>query len=81
VLLKAPSARWIGPGAAEIDLDAEEQAALAVLAGSGLIPPLRLVPSSAEEGEIGASDAHWAAGTPGFDHPDERPDEGRRTAV
>lgn len=31
------------PGAG-VDLDRAEQAALAVLAGSGLIPPLRLVP-------------------------------------
>jgi hypothetical protein len=29
---------------AGIDLDGREQAAIAVLAGSGLVPPLRLVP-------------------------------------
>lgn len=36
VLLGAP------PGG--VDLDADEQAALLALAGSGLVPPLRLVP-------------------------------------
>ena len=41
VLLGAPSA------ASEIDLDGAEQAAIAVLAGSGLVPPLRLLPISA----------------------------------
>jgi hypothetical protein len=32
------------PAAGGIDLDGAEQAAIAVLAGSGLVPPLRLVP-------------------------------------
>jgi hypothetical protein len=40
VLLGAPAA-GSGDGAA---LDGAEQAALAVLAGSGLVPPLRLLP-------------------------------------
>jgi hypothetical protein len=40
VLLGAPSA-GSGEGAA---LDGAEQAAIAVLAGSGLVPPLRLLP-------------------------------------
>jgi hypothetical protein len=30
-------------GSARVDLDGEEQAAIAVLASSGLVPPLRLV--------------------------------------
>ncbi len=38
VLLGAP-----GEG---VDLDAAEQAALSALAGSGLVPPLRLVPGA-----------------------------------
>lgn len=33
------------PDAATVELDGAEQAALAVLAGSGLVPPLRLVPA------------------------------------
>jgi predicted small lipoprotein YifL len=40
---RAPGAD--GPGPAEpVELDGAEQAALAVLAGCGLVPPLRLVP-------------------------------------
>ena len=34
----------LGPHPAGIDLDADEQTAVAVLAGSGLVPPLRLMP-------------------------------------
>ncbi|HAM44962.1 MAG TPA: hypothetical protein DCM67_08095 [Propionibacteriaceae bacterium] len=33
----------LGPMPDEIDLDEQEQAALAVMADSGLVPPLRLV--------------------------------------
>jgi hypothetical protein len=51
VLLGAPPAdrsgeqvEQAGPG---IDLDSHEQAALAVLAGSGLVPPLRLIAAAA----------------------------------
>jgi hypothetical protein len=44
VLLGAPPASADGgPG---VELDGAEQAAIAVLAGSGLVPPLRLVPAS-----------------------------------
>lgn len=32
------------PGVTRVELDGAEQAALAVLAGCGLVPPLRLVP-------------------------------------
>lgn len=39
VLLGAPSR-----GGREVELDVAEQAAIAVLAGSGLVPPLRLLP-------------------------------------
>jgi hypothetical protein len=42
VLLGAPPARS-GDG---MELDGAEQTALAVLAGSGLVPPLRLLPVS-----------------------------------
>jgi hypothetical protein len=42
VLLGAPPARS-GDG---MELDGAEQAALAVLAGSGLVPPLRLLPAT-----------------------------------
>ena len=44
VLLGAPPART-GDG---VELDGAEQTALAVLAGSGLVPPLRLAPVRAE---------------------------------
>jgi hypothetical protein len=43
VLLGALPADRSGDGESGIDLDGEEQAAIAVLASSGLIPPLRLV--------------------------------------
>jgi hypothetical protein len=46
VLLGAPPATGEQP--VEVDLDAAERAAIAVLAGSGLVPPLRLL--AAEEG-------------------------------
>lgn len=36
----------LGAPAEAVDLDADEQAALAALADSGLIPPLRLVPGA-----------------------------------
>ncbi len=41
VLLRSAPAAPQPPG---VDLDGAERAAIAVLAGSGLIPPLRLVP-------------------------------------
>jgi hypothetical protein len=37
------------------DLDAPERAAIAVLAGSGLVPPLRLVPPGASGAAVGTS--------------------------
>lgn len=57
VLLGAPT------GATDVrpELDQAEQAALAVLAGSGLVPPLRLVPTA-----LPASDA-VSGGQPGQD--------------
>lgn len=36
----------LGPPSEAVDLDADEQAALAALADSGLVPPLRLVPGA-----------------------------------
>lgn len=35
-----------------VELDAAEQAAIAVLARSGLVPPLRLVPGGGEPGRL-----------------------------
>ena len=35
----------LGPHVGVVDLDADEQTAVAVLAGSGLVPPLRLMPA------------------------------------
>ena len=43
VLLGAP------PAGVGVELDGAEQAAIAVLAGSGLVPPLRLVPVAGQE--------------------------------
>jgi hypothetical protein len=34
----------LGPHSGSVDLDADEQTAVAALAGSGLVPPLRLMP-------------------------------------
>ncbi|GAA3625992.1 hypothetical protein GCM10022223_49000 [Kineosporia mesophila] len=63
VLLGAPAApvRHVGhpsvPGgpvpATGIDLDRQEQAAIAALAGSGLVPPLRLVARPVDPDEAG----------------------------
>jgi len=36
------------PASHEVELDGAEQAAIAVLAGSGLVPPLRLLPLSVQ---------------------------------
>jgi hypothetical protein len=36
----------LGPPGVSIDLDASDQAALAALADSGLVPPLRLIPGA-----------------------------------
>lgn len=51
VLLGGPPAQGDlparGEGPAPVELDRAEQAALAVLAGCGLVPPLRLVPVDA----------------------------------
>jgi hypothetical protein len=75
VLLGAPPATRPGDGEIGIDLDGYEQAAIAVLAGSGLIPPLRLVAAPADNVSCG----HRPADQP---HPgQERPSNARRTAV
>lgn len=50
VLLGAPPAVGTGVGTG-VELDHAEQAAIAVLAGSGLVPPLRLVTSQGTEGD------------------------------
>jgi hypothetical protein len=82
VLLGAPPAIRPGDQETGIDLDGREQAAIAVLAGSGLIPPLRLVPAAPSGGERGHPEhrEEWICG--GATGPgDEHPDGGRRAAV
>jgi hypothetical protein len=84
VLLGAPPARRSGEGEAGIDLDGNEQAAIAVLAGSGLVPPLRLVAVSPEGGHRhGPGDRCPGPerNPPAAHHPDEQPGDGHRTAV
>jgi hypothetical protein len=54
------------------DLDAPERAAIAVLAGSGLVPPLRLVPpgvSGAAVGTSGTAGVREPAGMAGVGEP------------
>jgi hypothetical protein len=54
VLLGAPPAMsHHGAAPDAVELDGAEQAAIAVLAGSGLVPPLRLLPSA-------DADRHWS---------------------
>jgi hypothetical protein len=55
----------LGPTAGGVDLDADEQTAVAVLAGSGLVPPLRLMPASEAATGSGAPGAPGAPGSPG----------------
>jgi hypothetical protein len=43
------------PAADRVELDEAETHAIAVLAGSGLVPPLRLVPDSGRAHEAGVS--------------------------
>ena len=52
----------LGSHAGGVDLDADEQTAVAVLAGSGLVPPLRLMPAPQ------ATSASEAPGASGEDH-------------
>jgi hypothetical protein len=91
VLLGAPPARGPGTeGGTEgsaypgIDLDRREQAAIAVLAGSGLVPPLRLVPmdrtgdvARPRDGQIRDGVTRRARCRP----EDEQPNGGGRAAV
>jgi len=49
-------------GPAPVELDADERAAVAALAGQGLLPPLRLMPQSSPVLlEVGARPQHWEA--------------------
>jgi hypothetical protein len=67
---------------AAIDLDGNEQAAIAVLAGSGLIPPLRLVPATPGSGHDHSEHCSQAGQNPADRrHPDNRPGDDHRTAV
>jgi hypothetical protein len=43
-----------------VDLDADEQTAVAVLAGSGLVPPLRLMPAGVAPAEPAEREAREA---------------------
>jgi len=81
VLLGAPPVRRAGD-AAGIDLDGNEQAAIAVLAGSGLIPPLRLVPAAPhDEPAHDACCARAERKSGELRRSDDRPSDGHRTAV
>lgn len=54
--------------AGAVDLDAAEQAAIAVLSGSGLVPPLRMVPAAAVQADVPADGAvDGDAGTANID--------------
>jgi hypothetical protein len=77
VLLGAPPALRPGDEETGIDLDGREQAAIAVLAGSGLVPPLRLVAAPAAEH---GGHAHGEPGEPKHSG-DERPEDEQRAAV
>ena len=57
-----------GPASDQVELDAAEQAAIAVLAGSGLVPPSRLVPGTGGVNPV----------THGADDPDEEQSLTRR---
>ncbi len=81
VLLGAPPVRRVGDERG-IDLDRDEQAAIAVLAGSGLIPPLRLVPAT--PGNETVRDTHHARAERNLvdrQRSDGHPSDEHRTAV
>jgi hypothetical protein len=81
VLLGAPPVRRSGDGAG-IDLDGNEQAAIAVLAGSGLVPPLRLVPATPDGEHIHAAQNSQAERNTEERHGrDDRPSDEQRAAV
>jgi hypothetical protein len=89
VLLGAPPAHRPGAGDDSgpdpgIDLDGHEQAAIAVLAGSGLVPPLRLVPMDRSldvARPIQGGDVTRPGGRRSEDDQDGRPGSGGREAV
>ena len=81
VLLGAPPVRRDGDELG-IDLDGDEQAAIAVLAGSGLVPPLRLVAATPEEEHVhNAQCPHAERNSTDRHRPDDRPSDEHRTAV
>ena len=81
VLLGAPPVRRDGDELG-IDLDGDEQAAIAVLAGSGLVPPLRLVAATPEGEHVHDAQCPRAERNSGDRHrPDDRPSDEHRTAV
>jgi len=75
VLLGAPPAA-AGDG---VELDGPEQAAIAMLAGSGLVPPLRLRPVP-PPGPVPATGDHEAAATAHRPSPRRPPRDVRRAA-
>ncbi len=81
VLLGAPPV--LDRGAPDgLDLDRAERAAIAVLAGSGLVPPLRLVAADAGSGRPDTSAEGGAENAPGAarGRPRERGEARSRTA-
>jgi hypothetical protein len=82
VLLGAPPVDRPGEGENVIDLDGSERAALAVLAGSGLVPPLRLVAAPRPSGS--AHGARCSCGERPAGDPecsDEQPGDQQRAAI
>lgn len=78
---------WVDPELDQaIELDGQEQAAIAVLAGSGLVPPLRLVPVDrssdvARPADPGAEAAGEGAGRRARERGDGERPEGRGRAA
>lgn len=81
VLLGAPPVRRAGD-VTGIDLDGNEQAAIAVLAGSGLVPPLRLVAPTADDEQLHGPHCSQAERDSGDRcRPDDRSGDDHRAAV
>jgi hypothetical protein len=82
VLLGLPPVGRPGDVSEAIDLDAPVQAAIAVLAECGLIPPLRLVPATPESHDQHDQNRSSRGAKYADPHyPDNRPGDDQRTAV